>query len=553
MSGRALTIKTLVLASGKALGALSAVLLTAVLTRTLSMQQYATHKQALLLFAMASPLLMLGLPKALYYFLPGEPKRARAALFENLGLLALLGLVFAAALLLGGIDLAAERFANPALADAARWVAPYGLAMFPMAALGACLVARDRVVELVRFNIVSRALLVALAAGAALLWGNAEATVAAHAAWGGVMLVPALWMMRRAVRPPPAGSVVDSHAIDAISDDSDVIADDSNAIVDDSNAIVDDSDAIGDDSDAIADDSDAMSEPPLPARPTTRGMARQLRFAVPLGLASLLGTLSAQLDKLIVSAMCATEDFAIYATGAIELPLIGVVTGAMSAVVLPELTRFYKAGTPGRIVDLWQRALETALLILAPVMFGVLLTAPELMTVLFSATYAEAATPLRIYALLLPLRAAVYGSVLMATDNTRWVTASAAFGLLLNGVLSVVAVGLFGYAGAAWATVLTTYGVVAFMLFPMGRALAVRPDRLLPWRRMAVVLAGAGLPALVVLALVHGLSAPTHLADWPAALRLVVVGGSYVALTALVYQVTGIARLRALLDFVRRR
>ena len=43
--------------------------------------------------------------------------------------------------------------------------------------------------------------------------------------------------------------------------------------------------------------------------------------------------------------------------------LIGIVTGAMNAVVLPELAKFYKAGETGRIVDLWQRAMNKALLV----------------------------------------------------------------------------------------------------------------------------------------------------------------------------------------------
>lgn len=498
MSGRALTIKTLVLASGRALGALAALALTAVLTRALSVEQYATHKQALLLYAMASPLLMLGLPKALYYFLPGEPRRAPAALTENLILLLLGGAMLGVAILAGLGELAARRFDNPALLDAARWIAPYGLAMAPLAALGACLVARDRVGPLVRFNLGSRVLLVGVVAASALVWGTAEATVAAHAAWAVVMVVPAIWMMRRAVMP----SAQSGDGIEAI------------------------------------------------RRPSWSGMASQLRFAVPLGLASLLGTLSAQLDKLIVSSMCSTEDFAIYATGAIELPLIGVVTGAMSAVVLPELTRAHKAGAPERIVDLWQAAMKTALLILAPVMFAVLLTGPELMAVLFSSTYTEAAGPLRIYALLLPLRAAVYGSVLMATDNTRWVTASAAVGLGLNGILSVIGVWLMGYPGAAWATVLTTYGVVAFMLWPMSRALRCRARDLVPWRHVAVVLAVSGGPAL----LVGGIGWLTRdvISHWHDAMRLVVLGGTYGGLVALAYQLSGVTTLRRLLAFVRR-
>lgn len=487
MARRSLTLDTLVLASGRTLGALSAIAITAVLTRTLDVAAYATHKQALLLYAFATPLLTLGLPKALYTIIPGEPERARGALTENLALLLAGGALVALALPLGVARLAADRFDNPALADAALWMAPYALATAPAAALGACLVATGHVGALVRYNLASRLALLALVALAAVAIGEAWATLAAHAAWALVALPPALLLMRRA-----------THG----------------------------------------------------GRASLSGLRAQLAFALPLGLASLLGTLSTQLDKLIVSAMCTTEDFAIYVTGALELPLIGIVTGAMSAVVLPALVRFHRAGTPEKIVALWQRAMNLALLVLAPVMFGVLLAGPELMTVLFSADYAEAAVPLRIYALMLPLRGAVYGSVLMATGHPRQVTVSAALGLALNAALSVVAVRWIGYPGAAWASVLTTYAVVAWMLRPMSRALHCRARDLIAWRHLARVFTVAGAPALVVWG---GISlAADAIAGWPALARLALIGGSYGMLCAAAYAITGVATPRDLIDFVRR-
>ena len=142
--------------------------------------------------------------------------------------------------------------------------------------------------------------------------------------------------------------------------------------------------------------------------------------------------------------------FAIYVTGALEIPLIGIVTGAMNAVVLPELAKFYKAGETGRIVDLWQRAMNKALLILVPVMFVILILGPSWWW--FSSPRPMKTPPTSpIYALMLPQRAAVYGSVLMATNNTRYVTVAALLGLVLNLVLSIVFVQWMGYTGAAWA------------------------------------------------------------------------------------------------------
>ncbi len=486
MARLSLTVKTLLLASGKAITALSAVLATVVLTRTLSKADYATHKQVLLVFSMASPLLMMGLPRALYYFLPGEEKRPRAVLLENLLPLFAGAALFGLALLLGLSDLFARRFDNDAVALLALLMAPYALFMFPSNAFSACMMARDRVKPLLAFSVVSRLLLLGVLAVAAIGFGTAAATLGAQVAWAVGAGVVAIYLMLRVTK----GGVE--------------------------------------------------------RRPRLAGIITQLKFSVPLGLASMLGALSSQLDKYIVSDMCSTEAFAIYVTGALEIPLIGIVTGAMNAVVLPELAKFYKAGETGRIVDLWQRAMNKALLVLIPVMFVILILGTELVVVLFSSAYEDAADPLRIYALMLPQRAAVYGSVLMATNNTRYVTAAALLGLVLNVVLSIVFVQWMGYTGAAWASALTTYGVVAYMLRPMSRALETPIIRLVAWGHFGKVMLAAGLPAVAIwLAADFVPLAP--------ALRLLLLGGAYGLLVALIYEKTGIATIGSILAFLRGR
>ena len=486
MASLSLTVKTLLLASGKAITALSAVLATVILTRTLTKADYATHKQVLLVFSMASPLLMMGLPRALYYFLPGEEKRPRAVLLENLLPLFIGAGLFGLALLFGLSDLFARRFDNDAIAVLALLMAPYALFMFPSNAFSACMMARDRVKPLLAFSVISRLLLLAVLAVAAIGFGTAAATLGAQVAWAVAAGIVAVYLMLRVTRGGDA------------------------------------------------------------SRPRWDGIVAQLKFSIPLGLASMLGALSSQLDKYIVSDLCSTEAFAIYVTGALEIPLIGIVTGAMNAVVLPELAKFYKAGETGRIVDLWQRAMNKALLILVPVMFVILILGAELVVVLFSTAYEDAADPLRIYALMLPQRAAVYGSVLMATNNTRYVTVAALLGLVLNLVLSIVFVQWMGYTGAAWASALTTYGVVAYMLRPMARALDTPVLRLIAWGHVGRVMLAAGAPA----ALIWFAADFVPLAPF---LRLVILGGAYALLVAFVYEKTGIATIRSIVTFLRGR
>lgn len=462
-------------------------IITGILTRTLDVSVYATHRQVLLLSAIALPLLTLGLPKAPFYFLAdAPPERARGVVIENLGALTVLGLGFGLFVLSPLGPLWTDRFNNPAIDGLVWLMLPYSLGWFPVQSLAGVLVPFDRAATLMTHNVVSHVVLLVAIAAAAFTAGTAEATVGVYAGWGLLAGLWGVWLMWRATPAPPAGVKL-----------------------------------------------------PGWGGATLSGLGAQMKFAVPLGLATLLTGLSTQLDKYLVGVLCSDHDFAVYVTGAIEVPLVAVVTGAIASVVLPAFTLHHKGGRPEEIVRLWQGAMRTSMLFLAPVLFGVLLLGPDIAQVLFGSDYIDASRPMRIYALMLPLRAAVYGSVLMATGNSRWVTISAAVGLALNALLSWVAVLFIGADGAAWASVVSTYGVVAVMLWPMGKALGVLPRRLIAWRENVIILVVAGLPAAA-------LWPACSLFAGPGLLRLLIVGTVYSAAVAAIYQLSGIAPLRSL-------
>ena len=119
----------------------SRILSAAILSRVLTVEGYATLRQTFLAYDAGEPLLQMGLPKALYYFLPGEKKRARGMLVENLLLLSLIGGAFGIFLTPGGNRILAWRFNNPALEHSLLLLAPYALVTLPASALAACLLA----------------------------------------------------------------------------------------------------------------------------------------------------------------------------------------------------------------------------------------------------------------------------------------------------------------------------------------------------------------------------------------------------------------------------
>jgi len=433
--------KTAILASGQALTTLVGIVSVAILARLFSKPEYATYRQVLLVYGFTGPVLMLGLHRALYYFLPNRPQRARALVVENLLLLGSAGLLLGLFLWLGGNLLIARWFHNPALAPALLIFAPYPIAMFIISALPSCLMARDRPSEVAGFNVGSRLVTLLLSVLPCLAWTDPGIAVAGLTGAALLSAVAAVWLMLRAC---PEGDW----------------------------------------------------------RPRWTVMREQLAFGLPLGLSALAGTIARNLDKVVVATFCTASAFAVFVNGAMEVPLVGILADAVFAVVLAEYSRLYAESRTAEIVGLLHRATAKCATILIPAGVFLWCVAPELMRVLYGSQYAASAVPFRVYLLLLPRRAISLGAVLMAAGKTRHLSAQAIAVLIANTALTVPAVLLVGPIGAAWATVIATYAVgLPCLLVMAARVLGHSGWRLLPWAGLSRIALAALVAAVPVIGL----------------------------------------------------
>jgi O-antigen/teichoic acid export membrane protein len=156
------TSKVLALSFGQIISSFASIISGIVAARLLSKHDYATMRQTLLSYNFIAPLLMLGLPNALYYFLPREEKRKRGIIIDNLILLVLLALIFSLFLLLGGYKLLAIRFNNQDLLTTLKWMIPYPLYVMPASVLGAVLLTQNKTFMLAKYNIFSTVLMTIL-------------------------------------------------------------------------------------------------------------------------------------------------------------------------------------------------------------------------------------------------------------------------------------------------------------------------------------------------------------------------------------------------------
>jgi O-antigen/teichoic acid export membrane protein len=432
------TVKAGILASGTFLTTCVRLISAVVLARVLSMYDYATYRQTLLAYAFVAPLLMLGLPDALYYFLPGENKRPRSLLMENLLLLSFMAGLFSLFLLFGGNRFLARRFDNPDIARTLLILAPYPLFMLPVSGLSACLIARDRVKQVAIFNVLSRLFMLGAVLTAVLIWRTPVAAIIGTVVGAGIVLLPALKLMFASCK---VGSLL----------------------------------------------------------PSAEGMWSQLKYAVPLGLAGMIGKIALSLDKMVVSSMCSPEQFAVYVNGAIEIPLIGILTGSVIAILIPDLVKFYKTAQYQELRELWHRAMVKCALLIFPVMIFLFVMAPEVMRILFSAKYEASAVPFRIYLLLLPIRITTFGAIFMASGKNTLILYRSIVGLTLNLVLSIILVKVIGAIGAAVASVIVIYiWTIPYCIFFIGKILHTGIFRIFPYQRLAKILLIAVVPSIIL-------------------------------------------------------
>jgi len=417
----------LALSLGQTLTTLAGIVSGMVAARLLSKHDYATMKQTMLAYNFVAPLLMLGLPNALYFFLPRAKTNKRKVLIENLFMLFLLALVFSVFLFAGGYKLLALRFNNPDLNTTLKWMIPYPLYVMPAAVLGAVMLTQNKTFTLAKYNVISSLLLTGLTIAGVVITRSYSGPLIAQIFFPLVLLPVVLWLCFKNV-------------------------------------------------------------PGRLSWPKRESMLEMANYAVPLGLASTIGMIMLQTNKIVVSAMCTPEEFANYVNGAIEIPLIGIITGSISSVILVDMTTYVHKGKKKEAIDLFKKASIKSATLLFPVMIFLFITAKPFIVTLYSEKYLESIVPFFIYLFVIPVRIVVYGAALMALGQSRVILIRSIFDLLVNIVLSIFLVHFWGYLGAAIATVVTLYlWTVPFNLYKIGQGFGVSAWRVLPLKKLGYI------------------------------------------------------------------
>jgi O-antigen/teichoic acid export membrane protein len=373
-----------------------------VLVRLIDKELYGSYRQVILIGSIAASLSNFGLPESVYYFLPSMPPEQR---HRRLGMILSLTIIIGASFSVCMFIFAgfiAQNINNPELANALRIFAVSPLIQVVRLTLSNSLIATDRALVSTVVSILTMvAKFTVVIAGFAMTFQIEYVLIAYLAVEVLSMVMLALLQMRKS----------------------------------------------------------SFTAFILPEIPFYREV---ICFSFPIAVASLMAVSGRYLGNYMISVFQGPVRFAEYYNGAQELPFVGIFTISIATAVLPNMVQCFRNGNINGMCSLFSETMRRSSLVLLPVFAWAIIVSQDIILILYGPDYSRSWYPFLVYLFLLPMRIALYTSILRAIGKTKFLIYSPMVMIATNALLGYTLLKwwgdrLIGFIGPAIGNVLGMY------------------------------------------------------------------------------------------------
>lgn len=266
-----------------------------------------------------------------------------------------------------------------------------------------------------------------------------------------------------------------------------------------------------------------------------------MRYCVPMAVFIAINTLNRDCDKFLISYWTDTETLAVYSNASKTLPF-DIIIASFTTVLVPQITRMVASRDHARAAELYKAFLEIAYVSTGILCCAAIVAAPQLMELLYSRKYVSGLTVFIIYIMVDLLRFTNITLILSAAGKTRKLMILAFGALVGNLVLNVVMFRLFGIPGPALATLITTLIMGGLILYFGAKELRTGLSSFFDWKYLLVFT----VESLVTVLLLYQLQSWMARRGIHYLVTLLVVGGAYGAAMLLLHGKRLIRGLRSI-------
>jgi len=219
-------------------------------------------------------------------------------------------------------------------------------------------------------------------------------------------------------------------------------------------------------------------------------LKRELKYSIPLAIGAILSSIIVYTDRVVISKILGAANFAIYANGAIELPLIGIITGAVQSVLMADFSLKSQKGLNKEILSVWHRAVFKTSIILLPFWGFLFFWAKDFIILLFSQRYEESSQIFSIYLWMTPVKIFTFSSILLPLGASLLFTEINLVNALLAILIIPTMATYFGMKGAALGFIIVCWFVFFYGIIRSSNLLQISFKEFLPWKKI-LILSGA--------------------------------------------------------------
>jgi len=200
----------------------------------------------------------------------------------------------------------------------------------------------------------------------------------------------------------------------------------------------------------------------------------QLKYSLPLGLTRVMATIGGQFDKILISIYFTTSQFAVYAIGALSIPLDVIFQTSVANILRANLPPLVVENKIDEVCTLLRNSVRKLSLIIWPISAYIFLYSQEFINILFTNNYADSVDIFRIYLIAMPLNALILSPIPQVFGVTKYNMYISSFGISFKMIFSLILINTIGYYGPAIVSVVTSY-LVSYLFYRVSRKLIKRP------------------------------------------------------------------------------
>lgn len=167
----------------------------------------------------------------------------------------------------------------------------------------------------------------------------------------------------------------------------------------------------------------------------------QMTYAIPFGLTGVLWMAQSDIHNYFVGYQFPTSEFAIYAYGCFEVPLIAMLSESVTSVLIPRMNALQLAGDRDEMIRLMARATQKLALFYLPIYVFLMITAKTFIVTLFTQNYEQSASIFVINLTLLPFSVLILDPIVRSFKElgrlfllTRFLVLTSMVGILYFGL-----------------------------------------------------------------------------------------------------------------------